>query len=166
MYEFMTEYCTYDYYATEGEDLEMMEKESGYRVLMEKQGICWEIACLYQYLMLQCGVDITEAGGDPVDFNEGEPHAWNYVTLDGQGYLIDATWGLTANRKPDLKYFLFTDDLRINRDGFTRESLSIADYRNGGVAEPYPCKADDDRYSGLWDGKYIAFDQNEKCIFY
>ena len=167
LYEFLTEYCTYDYYAAAGEDLDLMNKESGYRVLMDKQGICWEISCLYDYLLFQCGIDVDESSGRPVDIYSGEPHQWSFVNLDGQGYLIDVTWGLTADKKPDLKYFLFTDELRVTRDGFSRDSLSIADYgNNDSIKDAYPYHADDDRYSGLWEGKYIAFDENEKCIFY
>ena len=165
LYEFMTEYCTYDYDALDSDDIEFLSQESGYRVLMEKKGICWEISCLYKYLLLQCGIDVEEAGADPVDPEE-DPHAWNYIVLDGQAYLVDATWGLTDKRKPDLKYFLFTDNVRVKRDGFIYESFDIADYQNTGMPEVYPYNANDDRYKDLWNGTYLAFDQDEKCIFY
>ena len=165
LYEFMTEYCTYDYDALEVEDVSFFSEESGYRVLMEKKGICWEISCLYKYLLLQCGVEIEESSGEPDDPN-GESHQWNHIVLDGKGYLIDATWGLTGDRKPDLKYFLFTDELRDERDGFNYDTFDIADYQLNDMPELYPYDADDERYKELWDGKYLAFDQNEKCIFY
>ncbi|MCR5686269.1 MAG: hypothetical protein K6G81_12800, partial [Lachnospiraceae bacterium] len=93
-------------------------------------------------------------------------HAWNYIALDGQGYLIDATWGLTASREPDLTYFLFTDEQRETRDGFVAESFDIAGYGLYGARDVYSFNADDDRYSDLWGGRYIAFDQDNKCIFY
>ena len=165
LYEFMTEYCTYDYEALYDDDSFWDQHQSGYRVLIEKKGICWEISCLYKYLLLQCGVDIEEAGGDPVNPND-QPHQWNYIILDGQAYLIDATWGLTDNRKPDLDYFLFTDEVRASRDGFAYESFDIADYKNNDMPEIYPYDANDNRYSELWQGTYLAFDQQEKCVFY
>ena len=168
LYEFMTEYCTYDYEMLEHNrnlDEEWINRQSGYRVLVEKQGICWEIACLYRYLLLQCGVDCEESTGEPVEFGE-DLHEWNYIELDGQGYLIDATWGITDNREPDLAYFLFTDELRENRDGYKSESFDIAGNGLYGARQKYSFDADDERYSELWNGKYIAFDQDEKCIFY
>lgn len=163
LYEFMTEYCVYDY------DMlyhisEWMDRQSGYRVLIEKQGICWEIACIYRYLLLQCGVDSEESTGAPLD--DGDLHEWNYIELDGVGYLIDATWGLTDTRRPDLTYFMFTDQLRRDRDGFDPESFDLAGYGLYGARKYYGFKAEDERYSELWNGKYVAFDENEKCILY
>ena len=168
LYEFMTEYCTYDYeMLAHNRDLdsEWIDRQSLYRCLMEKQGICWEIACLYQYLLLQCDVDIEESAGEPVVYGE-DLHAWNYITLDGQGYLIDATWGLTSDRSPDLAYFLFTDERRETRDGYKSESFDIGGYGLYGARKKYSFDADDERYSELWFGRYVAFDRNEKCIFY
>ena len=167
LYEFMTEYCVYDYEMLEhnhNQD-EESERQSGYRCLMEKQGICGEIACLYQYLLLQCGVDVEETAGEPLNPDE-DLHAWNYITLDGKGYLIDATWGLTSSNEPDLTYFLFTDEKRENRDGFKSESFSIGGHGLHESRKKYSFNADDERYSELWSGRYVAFDQNEKCIFY
>ena len=165
LYEFLTEYCTYDYEALYDNDPFWDQYESGYRVLMEKKGICWEISCLYKYLLLQCGVDIEEASGEPVNPDD-QSHQWNYIMIDGQAYLIDVTWGLTFDRKPDLDYFLFTDEVRANRDGFVYDSFDISGYRNTDMPEVYPYDANDDRYSELWQGTYLAFDQQEKCIFY
>ena len=166
LYEFMTEYCVYDYEMLEhnGEE-EWNAKQSGYRVLVEKQGICWEIACLYRYLLLQCGVDAEETTGFPLN-PEDDLHEWNYIEFDGVGYLIDATWGLTTNRAPDLTYFLFTDALRRDRDGFDPESFDLGGNGLYGARKTYGFKAEDERYSALWDGRYVAFDENEKCIFY
>lgn len=165
LYEFMTEYCTYDYDMMEhnGQD-GWTERQSAYRVLMERQGICWEIAALYRYLLLQCGVDSEESCGAPV--TPGDFHEWNYIELDGQGYLIDATWGLTVNRAPDLKYFLFTDELRENRDGYDAKSFDIGGSGLYGARKKYSFDADDERYSELWGGTFVAFDEEEECIFY
>ncbi|MBO4559905.1 MAG: hypothetical protein J5712_07490 [Lachnospiraceae bacterium] len=163
LYEFMTEYCVYDYEMLYNIS-DWMDRQSGYRVLIEKQGICWEIACIYRYLLLQCGVDSEEITGAPLD--DGDLHEWNYIELDGVGYLIDATWGLTDSRKPDLTYFLFTDALRRDRDGFDPESFDLAGYGLYGARKVYGFKAEDERYSEIWKGTYVAFDENEKCIFY
>ena len=164
LYEFMTEYTVYDYEMLEHSS-EWMDEQSGYRVLMEQKGICWEIACLYQYLMLQCGAKAEESVGAPEKEDE-DLHAWNYVTLDGQGYLIDATWGVTERREPNMEYFLFTDDMRERRDGYKSESFDIGGYGLYGARKKYSFEANDERYSELWYGTFLAFDEEEKCVFY
>lgn len=164
LYEFMTEYTVYDYDMRD-HNVEWMDRQSGYRVLMEHQGICWEIACLYRYLLLQCGVDAEESTGMPVNPEE-DMHEWNYLALDGKGYLIDATWGLTENREPNMEYFLFTDDMRERRDGFIIDSFDIGGYGLYGARKVYSFEANDERYSELWYGTFLAFDEEEKCIFY
>ena len=164
LYEFMTEYTVYDYEMLD-HLTEWMERQSGYRVLTEQKGICWEISCLYRYLLLQCGVDAEESSGIPVNPEE-DTHQWNYLELDGVGYLIDATWGLTQNREPNLEYFLFTDQMREDRDGFKSESFDIGGYGLYGARKKYSFEAKDERYSELWFGTYIAFDEEEKCVFY
>ncbi len=166
LYEFLTEYAVYDYeMLAHNEDTEWQEKQSSYRVLMEQQGICGEIAILYQYLSLQCGVDMDEAVGMPVQVND-DMHAWNYVCIDGVGYLVDATWGLTANRAPDLRYFLFTDELREKRDGYLTESVDVGFNGLYGARKKFSFNAKDTRYEALWDGYFVAFDETENCIFY
>lgn len=164
LYEFMTEYTVYDYDMRD-HNVEWMDRQSGYRVLMEHQGICWEIACLYRYLLLQCGVDAEESTGMPVNPEE-DMHEWNYLALDGKGYLIDATWGLTENREPNMEYFLFTDDMRERRDGYIIDSFDIGGYGLYGARKVYSFEANDERYSELWYGTFLAFDEEEECIFY
>ncbi|MBR7020509.1 MAG: hypothetical protein IKI15_05595 [Lachnospiraceae bacterium] len=166
LYEFLTEYTVYDYDMMEhnGEE-EWMERQSSYRVLTEQQGICNEIAKLYQYLGLQCGIDVDEESGCSVTPGE-DSHAWNYINLDGRGYLIDATWGLTAKRKPDLKYFLFTDELREKRDGYEIASYDIGFAGMYGARKKFSFECEDERYKELWEGTYVAFDEEQKCIFY
>ena len=61
---------------------------------------------------------------------------------------------------------MFTDALRRDRDGFDPESFDLGGNGLYGARKTYGFKAEDERYSALWDGRYIAFDENEKCIFY
>lgn len=166
LYEFLTEYTVYDYEMMEhnGEE-EWNEKQSSYRVLSEQQGICGEIAMLYQYLGLQCGIDVDEVVGAPFEYG-ADSHAWNYICLDGTGYLIDATWGLSDKRKPDLKYFLFTDELRETRDGYDSASYDVGFNGMYGARKKFSFECEDGRYADLWEGTYVAFDEEQKCIFY
>lgn len=164
LYEFLTEYTVYDYEMMEHNE-EWADRQSSYRVLTEKRGICGEIAILYQYLALQCGVDMDECVGMPVNPAD-DMHAWDYIKLDGKGYLIDATWGMTAKRMPILEYFLFTDELREKRDGYSTDSVDVGFNGLYGARKVYSFEAVDTRYSALWEGSFVAFDENEKCIFY
>lgn len=166
LYEFLTEYSVYDYdmMAHNGDET-WTSRQSSYRVLTEKQGVCGEIAMLYQYLGLQCGIDVDEVVGAAVEYG-ADSHAWNYILLDGTGYLIDATWGLTDNHKPDLKYFLFTDELRETRDGYRTDSCDVGFCGMYGARKKFSFECNDEHYSELWEGYFIAFDENEKCIFY
>ena len=166
LYEFLTEYTVYDYDMLDhNEEEAWTERQSAYRVLMERQGICGEIAQLYQYLALQCGVDMDECVGMPVQ-SGADMHAWDYINLGSKGYLLDATWGITHKHAPDLKYFLFTDELREGRDGYLTESVDVGFAGLYGARKIYSFAANDTRYSELWEGTYVGFDEDENCIFY
>ena len=164
LYEYMTENYTYDYEML-AHCTEWMEKQSGYRCLMEKTGICNEIAKLYQFLLLQVGVDAEESGGEALKAGD-DSHAWVYVTIDGQGFLIDPTWGLTEDYEPDLAYFLFTDERRKNRDGFNPDSFDVGSCPSFEARRKYSFNADSERYKDLWYGKYVAMDTEANCIYY
>ena len=56
LYEYMTMNYTYDYEMYD-HTLEWVDKQSPYRCLTEGRGICNEIAGLYNYLLLQVGID-------------------------------------------------------------------------------------------------------------
>ena len=164
LYEYMTTQYTYDQEMYE-QSLELMDQQSPYRCLTEKQGICVEIAGLYNYLLLQVGIDSEEMGGT-VHFTEdtAEGHSWVYVTLDGESYHIDPTYGLTYDRPP-LCYFMMTDEIRETRDGFP-----IAEFTLGAKGDEsrafFTYEATDDRYAPLWDGYYIGLDREAKEIVY
>ena len=164
LYEFLTEYCTYDYEMLE-HSLEWMDRQGGYRALIEKKGICNEFACLYQYLLLQVGVDAEESGGPSLTYGQ-DSHAWVYLTIDGKGYLVDPTWGETSVREPSLQYFLFTDEKREKRDGFNSKKFDVAGVSDGRARDKYDFRAVSTRYEGLWDGFYVAMDRTAKCVYY
>ena len=164
LYEYMTENYTYDYEMLE-HCTEWMEQQSGYRCLMEKTGICNEIAKLYQFLLLQVGVDAEESGGNSLTWG-ADSHAWVYVTIDGQGFLIDPTWGLTDDYEPDLAYFLFTDERRKNRDGFNPDSFDVGSCPSFEARKKYSFDADSELYKDLWYGTYVAMDTEANCIYY
>ena len=141
------------------------DKVSVYRCLNEKQGICSEQASLYNYLLLQAGVNSDEIGG-PMEGedNTRDSHSWVFITLGDQSYHIDPTWGAGYDCTP-LNYFMMTDDIRSTRDKAVIPELQI-----GGQGDESRKKlkfdALDDTYSDLWDGLYIGMNREEHLIVY
>lgn len=164
LYEYMTTRYTYDYEMYE-HALEWMDLQSPYRCLTEKTGICNEIASLYNYLLLQVGIDSEEMGGHYV-LSDGisESHSWVYVTLDGEFYHIDPTYGLTTDRPP-LAYFMMTDAIREDRDWFGRETYTLA-ARGDETRDYFTFEAVSDKYSPLWEGDYMGMDRGSREIVY
>ncbi|MCR5215452.1 MAG: hypothetical protein K6C69_00695 [Lachnospiraceae bacterium] len=164
LYEYITSNWKYDYdLYYHISDPEWMNVGSLYRCLKDRKGICWEIAGVYEYLLLQSGINSEDVNG--YDTGSKEMHAWSFAELDGKLYHVDPTWGLAYGNKPSLKYFCFTDKERTVRDGFDPEScfvMRIVDMDN----MSHGIKADDDRYAALWNGNYIGMDRTAKKIIY
>ncbi len=164
LYEFMTEYVTYDVEMSEHLE-DWSDRRSPYRILTERTGICWEIAAMYNYLLLQCGVNAETCDGDAFDPDE-VAHSWSGIRLDGRYYWIDATWGLTDTRAPKLAYFLFTDEQREQRDGYDPKTYDIGSFDFFTDREKNGYIADDETFRELWSGTYVAMDEEENCIYY
>ena len=145
LYEYMTLNYTYDYDMYEHMN-ERSDELSSYRCLEEKHGICCEIAGLYNYLLLQAGVTSDE------------------MTLDGQPYHIDPTWGVT-DQNPPLCYFMMTDEVRMERDGFMKGTFSLG-VSDDEAREAFKLTADDNKFKPVWDGLYVGMDRESKCIVY
>ncbi len=165
LYEYMCTNYAYDYDMNE-QTGERSEEISAYRCLIEKKGICSEIASLYNYLLLQAGVDSDAIGGTLISDTELVGHSWVLVTIDGQPYHIDPTWGIDEG-KTRLHYFLMTDEARVDRDQFDFDSMNI-----GGKADEsrktYDFTCTDERYKDLWEGEYyyIGMNREEHLIVY
>jgi len=83
---------------------EIQQKRAAYleknlqRTLKLRRGVCEDYSRLYMALGEAAGLEVTLITGNARDFNKpyrktlGESHAWNAVKLEGQWYLIDATW--------------------------------------------------------------------------
>lgn len=158
-YEYMCRNYTYDY-EMNARGIEGMEDQSAYRCLVEKKGICCEIAALYNFLLLQVGVDSEEMGGSA----NGEGHSWLFVTIDGESYHVDATWGLTE-KSVYMDYFMMTDKLRADRDGFATEKLTIAAWGDQS-RKNYRFASTDEKYKDLWKTYYIGMDREDQEIVY
>ncbi|MBR6477913.1 MAG: hypothetical protein IKS85_05635, partial [Lachnospiraceae bacterium] len=96
---------------------------------------------------------------------EIESHAWVFVTIDGQSYHIDPTWGLTTIYSP-LAYFMMTDEIRDSRDNFPVEKMCLCGDGDDS-RKIFEFWARDDRYEELWQGNYLGMDrENKKIIYY
>ena len=116
-----------------------------------------------EYLLLQCGINAEDADGTNTDLNE--LHAWAYVMLDGDGYNIDPTWGLSSGRVPQLDYFCITDKVREERDHFPFETCFVIG-TDEMKREEKAILADNERYAPLWGGYYIGMDRVAKRVLY
>lgn len=164
LYEYMVTNYTYDWdeYAVNdsGEINDLPAGTYGsYRTFMDKKGICDDLSSVYNYLLLQCGVEAVKyEGGTGAD-----SHAWSYVTIDGVGYFIDPTWGIHGEGVHDLDYFMMTEAEREPDFGDTLcPVMYYYDHKNQNV----DFSAKDDRYSLLRGGDFVSLDTENKILHY
>ena len=164
----MAEYCIYDmdklFTMMNGSPYGITQ--TGYSVLLGRKGVCWEIASLYAYLLMQSGVGADVVIGDSTDPEVEDLHAWVYIELDGKGYLIDPTWGISSFRSPDIAYFLMTDEIRETRDLYSTATAQIAGLGPNESREKYSFYATDDHFSPIWEGWFVAFDEETDSIYF
>ena len=122
LFDYISRNWVYDYeeYENKG-DNGGFDEDSIFRCFKERKGICWEIADMYEYLLMQCGIEADEVSGSV----PGEGHEWTALKLNGKWYMADATWALTDWSTCNLNYFLIDEQERLD-DGFSPESLSVA----------------------------------------
>ena len=164
LYEYITVNWVYDYdLYNHINDPEWYSVGSLYRCMRDRTGICWEIAGVYEYLMMQCGINAEEAEG--YDTMSEDTHAWAYLELDGKGYNIDPTWGLDVDQRPSLAYFCFTDEKREERDHFPFDTCLVLG-TDEMMRDEQGIYANDDRYAPLWEGDYVGMDRTAKKVIY
>ncbi len=164
LYEYITVNWIYDYEMYEHiNDYEYSSKGSIFRCMRDRIGICWEIAGLYEYLLMQCGINAEDAEG--TETRNNELHAWTYLELDGKGYNVDPTWGLSYDDTPDMQYFLFTDKEREERDCFPFETCFVLG-TDDMVRQEMGIFANDETYAPLWAGDYIGMDRTAKKVIF
>ena len=117
LYVYMCKYWVYD----NDETAEHTCDNFGcYACLMNRDGICSEVAYALTYLLLQAGVEATPYGASC-------NHDWVYVVIGGNGYHVDPTWSLHGEM-PDgmllLENFMMTEEDRIN-DGFDPATFQV-----------------------------------------
>jgi transglutaminase-like putative cysteine protease len=117
IYEWLINNVTYDY---EVLDLLATEDWGNYNafylegVFTDKQAVCDGIAKAFVVLCQIEGISSVRITGD-VEGSGG--HAWNKVKIDGQWYVVDATWGNTglsnsSQELMDYEHLLISDELK------------------------------------------------------
>ena len=138
-------------------DMERRLEEGGaYRTIMTGQGICWEIAEAYTYLLLQAGVDAGVCSGCQ---ENGECHDWNIVKLDGKYYYVDPTYAVSS---PDtLKYFGMTEAERIKQGSFLLDTLWAFIV---GEIKAQTLDVTDEKFKPLWYA--VGYEIGHHQVFY
>ena len=156
LYDYMCKYWVYDYNELDGQGIDDF---SDYACLTKKDGICCEIAGAFSYLLLQCGVEALKFTGG----SGSSSHAWSYVTIDGAGYFIDPTWGISERGSRELAYFMTTDSERLFYfDKYMGPQIFYYDFKNKDV----DFSASDDRYAPLHNGKAVSMNRKSKILKY
>lgn len=129
------------------------------RTLFEKQGVCRDLCSLYNYLLLQCGVDALKYRSDTMH------HAWSYVIVDGVGYFVDPTPALTEYIDDEVKlnYFLMPSTLLEKK---SEGDMGPAKYgsTNTYINENVDFSANDNSYKPLRMGNYIDMDRGSRLV--
>ncbi len=160
LYEYMVTNYTYDYVQCANNDVEIMNtlpKDSfgTYRTFRDKEGICDNLSAVYNFLLLQCGVEAVQF--------EGQNHAWTYVTIDGEGYFIDPTWGLHSECFHDLDYFMMTE---ADREPYFGDDMHPVMFYYEHKNKDVDFSATDDKYAVLHGGDFVALDTENKILYY
>jgi hypothetical protein len=160
LYNYISKNYSYDY-----EQLAVLNTENAYYwgsydCLMTKKGVCEDISALYNFLLMECGVDALQYMGA----STGTGHSWSYVTIDGVGYHIDPTWGLSDDGGTDLAYFMMSTEERLTgsmSDYNIRPYLNMLD-----VGQGVDFSANDNRYAPIHQGYFAGLDRERKILIY
>ena len=161
LYVYISRNYTYDFdmrdamYTTRGDEI------ATYRAFAERQGICQELSGVYNYLLLQCGVES--------DVITGADHQWNFVNIRGKDYHIDPTFGLAIagvcdNRTP-LDYFMMTDEDREYYGSFPIDEFGICGLGDES-RDKFEFHATDESFSPFRFAYFVEMDTDKNIVTY
>lgn len=84
-----------------------------YGCLVTRLAICSGYSATFKYLADKLGLESLRVGGEAKE--DGEPHQWNCVKVDGDYYYVDVTWDDKVNKDPsirarDYEFFLINEE--------------------------------------------------------
>ena len=128
------------------------------RALEYKVGICYDYAILEEALLTLVGIDAYCVVGYAMDYDyeydivySRGGHAWNMVNVDGEWYVLDATWCDDNNDYPNYKespYYMKKDDTGVtwqeyyNSDNKEQYEYAIFDLEHDSYGEPNKAKSE------------------------
>ncbi len=129
IYQWMAFNVAYDY------DVDQYEQDWIYYtgfylegVFIDHVAVCDGIAKAFVVMCQMEGIPCVRVTGEA----SGTGHAWNKVKIGGQWYIIDPTWGNTANDTQEWEYLSF-QHFMISDDAKTRYGCEAYTYTNEGV---------------------------------
>ena len=135
----LCERAEYDFAAARSDSDHYPNSYHAYGALMEGKSVCQGYAYAFKLLcdkaQIPCWI-VTGTYGD-------EPHAWNYVWVNNNYYLVDVTWDDANNRPADSASFLAGRDHAANyhvEDNCAPGTLAARSYSETGttVIRPRP----------------------------
>ena len=158
LYDYIESNFIYEDYGVNGND------DSCYYAMMNKKGLCAQLAACYAHLLLQCGVEAISVGC----YDPSISHSWTYMIIDGKAYHSDPTWALKDTEHTDrlhLYYFLMDDTRRSESCPVNDiQSLILPNYQESRSNTDFA--ASDDRLLFPQAADFDSLDEDKKAVHY
>jgi len=116
LYDYLVLYATYD--------SRTLEEQTMLGIMVNLRGVCASFAAAYQYVLQSYGIPCIFIGGTGiVPPDEGGPHAWNAVQINGSWYLVDVTWGQNATAEGTPEDYHYKEGLAIDYTWLCRSDV-------------------------------------------
>lgn len=124
VHDYLVTNAEYDYDALEElnntvQKVSSQQSHTVYGCLVEKLCVCDGYSKTFQMIMNLIGIESEFAVG-----SAGGPHAWNYITLDGENYWMDVTWD-DADRRDENGNMKYPEGVDYGYFCITSENLAV-----------------------------------------
>lgn len=112
LHDRLLERCSYDYDASKKGYKQFPHAYTAYAALVDGKAVCEGYSRAMQWLLKLYDIPCALVVGESL--KNGEQHMWNYVTINGDSYHLDATWNDSG------------DAVRHNYFNVTTEQISVS----------------------------------------
>ena len=158
LYDYIESNFIYEDYGVNGND------DSCYYTMMNRKGLCAQLAAVYAHLLLQCGVEAISVGC----YDPSISHSWTYMIIDGKAYHSDPTWALKDTEHTDLLhlYYFLMDESRRNESCPVKDlqSLILPNYQESRSNTDF--SASDDSLCFPQQADFDSLDEDKKVVRY